>query len=129
MKRILIFFLFVLSVQGISAQNAAGFFTMTSQKQFDCLYKAINETVKLLPSEQKKLFGLMNQSMTAQQDVANSEQAKNNPSYVTTATQRQTLHIEGNMRNFLSAEKMAAFEKAKPAILERAAELRKKMGE
>ena len=129
MKRIFSFFLFVLFVQGLSAQNAAGFFTMTSQKQFDCLYKAINEKVQLLPSEQKKLYSLMTQSMTAQMDVANSEQAKNNPSYVTTATQRQTLHIEGNMRNFLSADKMTAFEKAKPAIQERAAELRKKMGE
>lgn len=129
MKRIFSFFLLVLFVQGLSAQNAAGFFTMTSQKQFDCLYKAINETVQLLPSEQKKLFGLMNQSLTAQMDVANSEQAKNNPSYVTTATQRQTLHIEGNMRNFLSADKMTAFEKAKPAILQRAADFRKKMGE
>ncbi|MFN8286041.1 MAG: hypothetical protein U0V74_04770 [Chitinophagales bacterium] len=90
----------------------------------DLVLKAMNIELKLTDAEFPKVKELITASARSQQELFTKPESKN-PETATLIVQRQTTHIESNLKNILGEDRYKKYLEVKPAIEAKAKELGK----
>jgi hypothetical protein len=125
MKKSILSFVFitVFAVVGF-AQQTTELYKFSTPADAEKVLKVLNTELKLSPNDFSLVRNLLEKSALSQSEFAKGENAKD----VATAKiilERQTRHIEGNLKNIIGEERFKAYEASKPAISKKVADFGK----
>lgn len=109
-------------VLSANAQSASTLYKFTDLKKSEAVLKVLSSELKLSESDFDKVKLLIQGSATSQMEQYKSDLSKD-PDHVANIVRRQTVHIEGNLRNIIGEDKFKQYETLKASIEKKAQEL------
>lgn len=100
-----------------NAQTNANPFIFNTQQDVDMLYKVMLNELALTTEQGDKVHELLNGSLKSQEVSRAAEVAKTNPSFLESIYQRQEMHVEGNLKQIITAEQYTKYQTIKPQLL------------
>lgn len=99
------------------AQTNANPFIFNTQQEVDMLFKVMINELALTTEQSEKVHELLNGSFKSQQASRAADLAKTNPSFLESIYQRQEQHVEGNLKQMITAEQYTKYQTVKPQLI------------
>ncbi len=116
--------LFLLFAVAAFAQTSSDLFKMQSATDAEIVLKALATELKLEGDQFAKVREILSKSALSQQEQAQRKENQN-PEMESMILNRQTLHIEANLKGVLGEEKFKLYETAKAKIAQQVKSMRK----
>ncbi len=126
MKKIFSSALLVLLFSAVSFAQTSTYslYKFNSTAESDIVLKALNLELKFSEAEFAKVQDILNASARSQSELYKLPDNKN-PENITLIVNRQTMHIEGNLKNIIGEDRYKKYVAAKATIEAKAKELGK----
>lgn len=126
MKKIFSSALLVLLFSAVSFAQTSTYslYKFNSTAESDIVLKALNLELKFSEAEFAKVQDILNASARSQSELYKLPDNKN-PENITLIVNRQTMHIEGNLKNIIGEDRYKKYIAAKASIEAKAKELGK----
>lgn len=98
------------------AQGSSQLYRMTTKQQADAVVSVLNTELKLSAEQTAQVRDIIYGSLKGQAEVMRPELSPNDVAQNNALLERQTLHIEGNLKSIVGDEKYKAYETAKPSL-------------
>jgi hypothetical protein len=125
MKKSILSFVFVAAFAMVAfAQQSTELYKFSTPADAEKVLKVLNTELKLSPNDFALVRNLLEKSALSQSEFAKTENAKD-AATAKVILERQTRHIEGNLKNIIGEDRYNAYELAKPAITKKVADFGK----
>jgi len=125
MKKSILSFVFVAAFTLVGfAQQSTELYKFATPADAEKVLKVLNSELKLSVNDFTLVRNLLEKSAISQSEFAKSENAKNAET-ARIILERQTRHIEANLKNIIGEDRFNAYELAKPAITKKVADFGK----